>query len=161
MTQLTIFPVIRWPGFVIITPTLSPFSSVFSNQRFSNCSSTMDVAGFVKLIRLFLWKRSSRWILSSPVTFVAVLLWFIDTIPFNVWQSFSLHFGFRPLFLSAEDVLPCFVYVIITLETAALLTPNKVAVLVTEAPAKRTPTICPLWKSENSPICQYFHTNCY
>jgi len=33
---------------------------------------------------------------------------------------------------------------IITLETAALDTPNKVAVLVTDAPAKRTPTICPL-----------------
>ena len=91
----------------------------------------------------------------------AVLLWFTDTILFNVWWSFSLSFGFWPLFLSAEDVLPWFVYVITTLETAALGTPNKVAVLVTDAPAKRQPTICPLWKSEKSPICQYFHTNCY
>jgi len=32
-------------------------------------------------------------------------------------------------------------HVVITLETAALDTPNKVAVLVTDAPAKRAPTI--------------------
>jgi hypothetical protein len=35
-------------------------------------------------------------------------------------------------------------YVIITLETAALDTTNKVAVLVTDVPAKRAPTSCPL-----------------
>ena len=35
-------------------------------------------------------------------------------------------------------------YAIITLETAALGTPNKVAVLVTDAPAKYAQTICPL-----------------
>jgi len=34
----------------------------------------------------------------------------------------------RPLFLLADNVLPWFLYVIITLETAALNTPNKVAV---------------------------------
>jgi hypothetical protein len=34
-------------------------------------------------------------------------------------------------------------------------------VLVTDAPAKCAPTICPLWKSEKSPILQYSHTNCY
>jgi len=42
-------------------------------------------ADFVKLLSLFLWKWSSRWILNSAVTFAAVLLWFIDTILFNVW----------------------------------------------------------------------------
>jgi len=36
------------------------------------------------------------------------------------------------------------VYAIITFETAALDTPNKVAVLVTYAPAKSAPTMCPL-----------------
>jgi len=41
------------------------------------------------------------------------------------------------------------VYAIITLETAALDTPNKVAVLVTDAPPKGAPTMC------------YFHMNCY
>jgi len=62
------------------------FSTVYNNQRFSNCSSTMDV-GFVKLLsRLFLCKWSSRWILNSAVTFAAVLLWFIDIILFDVWR---------------------------------------------------------------------------
>ena len=41
--------------------------------------------------------------------------------------------------MSSHDV-----YAIITLENAALDTPIKVAVLVTDAPAKRAPTICPL-----------------
>jgi hypothetical protein len=35
------------------------------------------------------------------------------------------------------------------------------AVLVTDAAAKRAPTICSLWKSKKSPILQYFNTNCY
>jgi len=34
---------------VIITPSFSPLSAVFSNQRFSNCSCTMDV-GFAKVL---------------------------------------------------------------------------------------------------------------
>jgi hypothetical protein len=47
------------------------------------------------------------------------------------------------------------------LKTAALNTPHKVATLVTNAPAKCTPTICPLWKLDKCSILQYFHTNCY
>ena len=119
-----VFSIIRWPGFMIITPSFSYFRAVFSNQRFS---STMDV-GFVKLPSDFLWNQSSRWISSSAVTFAAVLLWFTDTLLFNVQRSLSLGFGFWPLFLLDDDVLPWFVYVIITLETAALDTPNKVTV---------------------------------
>ena len=61
------------------------------------------------------------------IEFCCHLLWFIDTILFNVWWSLSLSFGFRQLFLLADHVLPWSVYVIITLETAALDTPNKVA----------------------------------
>ena len=80
--------------------------------------------------------------------------------PLQRTRSLSLSFGFQPLFLLADDVLPCFMYVIITLETAALGTPNKVAVLVTDAPAKCAPTIWPLWKSEKSTSLQYFHTYC-
>ena len=103
---------------------------------------------------------SLRWLLSSAVTFAAVVLWLLDTILFSVRRSLSLGFGFQPLFLLADDVLPWFVYAIVTLETAVLDTPNKVAVLVTDAAAKRIPTICPLWKSDKFPILQYFHTNC-
>ena len=158
MTHLKyyVFP-IRWPGFVIITPSFPPFSAVFIDQRFSNCSSTTDVE-FLKLLSDSFCGKSSRWLWSSAVTFAAVLLWFIDTILFNVRRSLPLSFDFRPLFLSA--VFPWFVYVI-TLETAALDTLHVVSLLVTDAPAKHTPTICPLWKSEKSSILQYFQTNCY
>jgi hypothetical protein len=64
---------------------------------------------------------SSKWILSSAVTFDAVVLWFLDTVLFNVWWSFSLGFGFQTLFLSADDVYPWFVYAFVTLETASLI----------------------------------------
>ena len=88
-------------------------------------------------------------------------LWFLDPIVFNVRRCLSLCFSFQSLFLLADDVFPWFVYVVTTLENAALDTPNKVAILVICTPAKSTPTICPLWKSEKSPILQYVHTNCY
>ena len=118
-----IFPSIRWPGFVIITPSFSPFSAVFSNQKFSNCSSTMDI-GFVKCLSDCFCGND----LQDEHEFCCHLLWFTDTILFSVWWSLSLSFGFQQLFLLAGHVLPWFVYVIITLETAALDTPNKVAV---------------------------------
>jgi hypothetical protein len=78
-----------------------------------------------------------------------------------VQQSLSLSFGFRLLFLLADDFSPWFVYAIITLEIAAQETSNKLAVLFTDAPATRAPTIRPLWKSDKSPNLQYFHKNCY
>jgi hypothetical protein len=55
-------------------------------------------------------------------------VWFLDTIVFNVRRFLSRNFDFRPRYLLTDDVFPWFVYVIITLETAALDTPNKVAV---------------------------------
>jgi hypothetical protein len=42
-----VLPCIGRPGFVIITPPFWPFNIVFSNQRCSNCSSSMD-GGFMK-----------------------------------------------------------------------------------------------------------------
>jgi hypothetical protein len=54
-----------------------------------------------------------------------------------------------------------FVHADITLKTVTLDTPNNVAVFVTDAPAKRAPTICPLSKSDKSPISQFFHTDCH
>jgi hypothetical protein len=42
--------------------------------------------------------------------------------------------------------------IVITLETFTLDTPNNVAVFVTDALAKWAPMICPLSKSEKSPI---------
>ena len=61
----------------------------------------------------------------------------------------------------ADGVSPWFVYAVITLETAGLYAPNKVDILVTDAPVKHAPTICPLWKPDKSPILQYFNMNCY
>ena len=61
--------------------------------------------------------RSSRWVLSSTVTFTAVVLWFLDTIPFEVRRSPSLSLGCRPLFLSADDVYSWYVYAVTTLDT--------------------------------------------
>ena len=40
-------------------------------------------------------------------------------------------------------MFPSFVYAFITLETAALDTPNEVPILVTDDAAKRAPQICP------------------
>ena len=54
-------------------------------------------------------ETASRWIIISAVTFVVVLVWFIDTILYNVRQSISLSLGFWPLFLLGDDVLPWFV----------------------------------------------------
>jgi hypothetical protein len=70
----------------------------------------------------------SRWIMSSALTFAAIILWFLDIILFNI-RSLSPSFGFQPLFLLADDVQPWYVYAFKTLETATLDTPIKVAIL--------------------------------
>jgi hypothetical protein len=62
--------------------------------------------------------------------------------PHNVQRSLLLRFGFRSVFLLADDVFPGFVFAVIALETAALDTPNKMAPLFTDAEAKRAPTTC-------------------
>ena len=85
-----IFPIIRRPGFMMITPSFSPFSVVFSNHSLTNCSSTVDVQ-FPKLPSdCFVETGSSRYILSSAVTSDEIVLWFLDTITFNVSYPFHL-----------------------------------------------------------------------
>ena len=78
---------------------------------------------------------STRWMLSSAVTFATVVLSFLDVILFNVRQSLSLSFGFRPQVLVPDYVFLWFVYAVKTIETAAM---DTAAVLVTYAPAKRS-----------------------
>jgi hypothetical protein len=104
---------------------------------------------------------SSRWTLSSAVTFAAAFLWFLDPILFNVRRSLVISSGFRPLFLLVHYAFPWFVYAVITLGTTALDTYSKVAFLVTDAPTKHAKNVCPLWKSDKSPVLQSFHANCY
>jgi len=108
---------------------------------------------------VFMETESSWWILSSAVNLAAAVLWFLDTIVFSVRQSLSLSFGFRRLFLLADDVSPWSVYAVITLETAALETSKNLAVSIRDASAKRAPTNRPLWKSDKSPIL-FLNTIC-
>ena len=138
-----IFPSIRWPGFVIITSSFSPFSAV-STKTVWQALHKSNIHGRAAIAQLlFIENRSSAiaalpWILDlwsacqtvfvetvfkMNTEFCCHLLWFIDTILFNVWWSLSLSFGFWQLFLLADHVFPWFAYVIITLETAALDTP--------------------------------------
>jgi hypothetical protein len=63
------------------------------------------------------------------------------------------------MFLFADVVFPWFVYAYVTLETVALDAPNDVTVFITEAPAKRALTICPLSKLGKSSIFRFFHTD--
>ena len=118
-----VFPITRCPGYMIITPSFPPFSVVLSRQRFRNCSSTVDV-GFVKLSLDYLWgNRVFKMVIEF--CFAAVVLRFWDKILSKVRRSPSLTFG--PLFLSADDVFPWFVYAVTTLETAVLDTPHEMA----------------------------------
>ena len=95
---------------------------------------------------VFVETGSSRWILSSGITFAAIVLWFLDIIILNEWWSLSLSFGFWPLFPIDNYVFAWSVYAVKTMETVVLGTPNTVAILVTVATAERTPTLFPLWK---------------
>ncbi len=52
----------------------------------------------------------------------------------------------------ADKVLSCFAYAVIIVKTVVLKIPNGWAVKVTDAPAKRVPMVCPVWKSDKSPI---------
>jgi hypothetical protein len=70
-----IFPVVWCLGFMVVTPSFTHLSITFSNERFSNCSPTVD-AGFVNLTsdiycrnRVFTLNIQFR----SPVNCAAVL----------------------------------------------------------------------------------------
>jgi hypothetical protein len=147
---------------MVVTPSSMHLSITFINQRFSSCSPTVDV-GFVKLT-LDSFFRNKVFTMNiqfyCPVTCAAVVgtfrnspslcatislcqCWFSPTVP--------LRWCWRPIIRVAD----------ITLETVALDTPNNVAVFVTDAPAKRAPTICPLSKSDKSYIFRFFHMDCH
>jgi len=106
----------------------SPFSVVFSNESLTNCSSTVDVE-FPKLPSDYFCGNR---VFEINAKFCCQLRCNSSTIfrhnPLQRKLPLSLSFGFRPLFLSADDVFPSTVYAVVTLETAALDTPNKVAV---------------------------------
>jgi hypothetical protein len=99
-----IFPIMRCPDFMIITRSFLPFSVVFSNQGFSNCSVSVGI-GFFKLYSdCFCRNRVFRMNVVFCCHLAAVVAWFLHTVLFNVWQSLSGSLGFWPLFFLAEDV---------------------------------------------------------
>jgi len=86
----------------MITPSFSSFSVVFTSQRCSNCSITVDI-GFVKLSSDYFCGNA---VFKMNIEFAAIVCDFLDTFLFNVRRSLSLNFGFRPRFLLADDVFP-------------------------------------------------------
>ena len=97
---------------------------------------------------------------NSAVIWAAVVLCFLDTIWVSTRTSLSDSFLLRPQFILLDVVRPSWWYADITLDIVALDTSQRLAVLVTDAPARCAPTICPLLNSDMSPIMQYFEQNC-
>jgi hypothetical protein len=139
---------------MVVTPLFTHMSIIFGNQRFNNCSPTVDV-GFVKLT------SDSYFGNSLPV--LQYFCDFFETVLLTVRQSLSLNVHFRPLVLFVDVVFPWFVYADITLETVALDTHINLAVFATDALAKHAPTNCPFFLrlpfscSFPRPVVQHSH----
>jgi hypothetical protein len=128
-------------SFMVVTPSFTHLSITFSNQRFCSCRPvTSD--NFVEIC-------------------AAVIVRFFPNSSCQCTTISLCQCWFSPLFLFVEDVFPWFVYADITLETVALDTANNLALFVTDAPAKRAPTIYALSKSDKSPIFGFFHMDCH
>jgi hypothetical protein len=154
-----VFPVIRLPGSSHHLFHLLALFSVIRGLAVAVLPWMLDLWSSYRTV--YMETEASRWILSSALTFAAAILWFLDIVLFNVWRSLSLSFSFRPLFHLADDVFPWFLCFVITLETVALDTPNRVAVLFTDSATQRVPTIFHLWKYDRSPILQCVRMNCW
>lgn len=85
-----------------------------------------------------------QWLMSSDISFTAVVWWLFVTINFKDRRSLSFNIGFRPLSLCADDVLPCFVSALVSVNTTAPDTFNNSEVLSTYPHNSRAPIICPL-----------------
>lgn len=94
----------------------------------------------------------SRCRFNSAVILAAVVSGFLDTIWVRTRTSLSDSFLLRRQLLRLDVVRPSRRYAVITLDTVALDTSHRLAVLLTDAPARRAPTICPLLNSDMSPI---------
>jgi len=123
---------------MIIIPSFPSHSVVFSNQRFNSCSSTMDI-GFVKLLSgCFCGNR----VFKLHIEFCCCLCCSSS----DFYRQFSSMYGdpfHLVLVFSHYSRLPMICVCHHNPENSALETVNKVAILVTHAPAKHTPTICP------------------
>ena len=71
----------------------------------------------------------------------AVVRCFLPTMPFNARRSLSVSLQVVPESLRLLKIFPCFLISVMVLDKVALEKPSSSSVLVTEAPAIRTPTI--------------------
>jgi hypothetical protein len=109
---------------------------------------------------VFVKTESSRWILCSAVTLVAGSFMIFrhsplqcTAIPFTeYWFSTTIPLSWRRL--------PMTCVCCNNLANGCSGLPNIMAVSVTSAPAKRAPTVYPLWKSDKPAFVQCFLTNC-
>lgn len=95
---------------------------------------------------MWFWK----WVLISKVICGNVVLCFRATLLFNTCLSSSVNFDFRPQFGFAKYTFSRFVYAAITLDTVVLETRTRLAVLDTDAPARRAPIITYIFSSEEN-----------
>jgi hypothetical protein len=112
--------------------------------KFSSCSPTLDVR-FVKIM--------SDSFCGNRVFKMNIQFWC------HLCCSSSVIFQNNPyqyMTVSVIVVFLWFMYADVSLETLALDTSYNVVVFVTDAPAKRASAICPLSKSDKSPIFRFF-----
>jgi hypothetical protein len=112
--------------------------------------------------RVLLRTESTRWIISSALL-SPMLQCFCDLSKqfFSMYENLFLSimiFRLCPLHWCCS---PMIYFADTTLGTVSFDTPNNVAISATDAPAKRIPNICPLSKSDRSPISRISHTNCH
>jgi hypothetical protein len=114
---------------MVVTPPFTHLSITFSNQKFSNCCPTVDVEFLKHSSDSFCANR----VFKMNIQFCCQLCCSSCVIfwknPSHCMMILFCNIDFRPLFFFADVVLPWFVYVDITLETAALDILNNVAVL--------------------------------
>jgi hypothetical protein len=145
---------------MVVTSSFTHRSITFINQRFRYCRPNVDIGSVKLTLDSFCGNRIFEMNISSAVPCTAVVVWFFVTVVLNVWRSHSVKV-FRSLFLFVDVVFPWFSYTDMTLETVVVDTRNNVAIFIRDVPAKRPPTICPLSKSDKSPIFLFSHTDCH
>jgi hypothetical protein len=99
------FPVVCYPGFMVVA-SFTHLSITFSNQRFSNCSSTVDI-GFVKLTSdSFCGNRDFKMNIQFCYRLCSSSTVIFRNNPLNVRRPLSVNIDLRPLFLFADVVFP-------------------------------------------------------
>ena len=123
------------------------FSVVFSNQGFQ-LQLYLGCWICEALVRLLLWKQSSRWISSSGGHLCCSTSMIYKHNPL---QCTALIFGFLPLSLSWW-CLPMICSCHLNLGNCHSVYNWSSDRFVMDTPAERAPTICPLWNSDSLPF---------